>query len=87
MPELVFKDLNDLKKLAGWTIEKAGIIQKGVPPILGIVISHPAAEKKVLLKLWPIVRLGRSGNVVTCSEDLSIQSNDYEEAPKEGEEL
>ena len=86
MPELVIKNIEDLKKLSGWTIEKAGKVANATPACtIGLLLSHPAAERKVLLKFWPTVTFGRAGNVVLCNESLKIEALDTEEVIKEGE--
>ena len=86
MSELVIKNLEDLKKLSGWTIEKAGKVANATPACtIGLLLSHPAAERKVVLKFWPTVTFGRAGNIMLVNESLKIEVLDTDEIIKEEE--
>ncbi len=75
MPEVEVKTVRDLMKFRGWTIKDV-MVQGGVPPVVSLILSYPAAEHDVCIIFQPIVKLGRSGNVLTCAEDLMIQVKD-----------
>ncbi len=75
MAELRIKAMDDLKKLKGWTIEKAFKATDRVAAV-AFVLSFPGAERKVMLILDAKVNMGRSGNVVIASEAIQIEVKD-----------
>ena len=81
MPELIIKHPEDIKKLAGWTIVEAGTLPP--PGGVGLKLSHPAASCQVVILFKPGVVMGLSGNVVTATSTLGVESRDVDEEPKE----
>ena len=80
MPQLTLKDANDLQKLVGFKIEGLAVIV-GPDCTLQLRLSHPAAEKQVLLSVIASVSFGRSGNVMTSNGTLTFKSEDIDEEP------
>lgn len=82
MSTLIIKTPADLNKLAGWTIEDAGL-GKGNNPSIRFKISHPAAETKVILIIQADIHFGRSGNVMVADAILGCQTFDLVEERNE----
>ena len=75
MAELELKSTDDLKKLKGWTVQRAFKAGDRVMAI-ALVLSHPAAEKKIMVIIDATVKMGRSGQVVVAQEKLEISVKD-----------
>lgn len=78
MPELVITTKEDLAKLEGWTIREAHLEASGVDPVLVLSASHPLAAKKCLIKISPMIKFGRTGNVMVADGLLTIHVEDIE---------
>jgi len=56
MSELIISTVEDIKKLEGWQIVKPPTYsQDGVTPVLALELSHPAAEKHVILQIRGVI--------------------------------
>ena len=82
MAEMSIKTVHDLKKLTGWTIKEAGKLPDVIAGI-GMRLSHPAAERDIVINFIAGVKMGRAGNVVIASEDIQIKVSDVIDDEKE----
>jgi hypothetical protein len=74
-------DPKDIGKLDGWTILKAEANSQG----LFLIVSHPAAENDVRVKVIPIANPYMSGDVMMVARIVGVQTEDLEQ--KDGKPL
>lgn len=60
MNQITIKEVTDISKLEGWTIQAATLLPGAA---LSFVLYHPLAEKKVRLTLTPQVTISLSQGV------------------------
>lgn len=78
MPEIEIKNPEDIKKLIGWTVKDA-VLRGGDVACIDLRMSHPAAEKEMVFRIWPESKVGLNGNFIGVSTLLSMKVLDVED--------
>ena len=73
---ITIKNLEDLRQLEGWVVDK--IIYE--PPGMKLKLTHIAAETNIVVTFVPTLSFGLSGNFITATLGLNM---DVKETPVE----
>ncbi len=77
MSQVTLKSIEDLSKLKGFRIEEIGLAV-GPDCTAVMVLSHPAADRRIRLKVQSGVSYGRTGNVQICNSTLTFSTEDVD---------
>jgi len=85
MPVVDIKSPKDLKKLIGFKIKNAGMVQNTIDGALVILLEHEEAPAPFWLVVQSGVRLGRNGNILIANGALNATTkNESEVVMQEG---